>query len=163
MSDYQNSYLCKLRAVVEDHRKLITSGARAVITNKKGEFLLIRRSDNKMLAMAAGSAELGESIMQTLIREVREETGLIIDGGELISIYTHPRYDFVTMWGDHYQRTTFVFWINSWEGDIATTTTETVNARFFGLDDLHENMDPIYRETVEDLMNFKSTRRVLVK
>lgn len=63
-------------------------GADAWIMNSKGELLIQRRSLEKesypgMWAMTGGSAVKGESAKKAIIREVREEIGLIIKEQEL--------------------------------------------------------------------------------
>src|SRR5437660_1673523 len=66
--------------------------ASAIITNEHGEILLHRRSDNNLWALPGGTMEIGESIRQTVIREVREETGLQVEPERVIGIYSNPKH-----------------------------------------------------------------------
>ena len=52
-----------------------------VVTNSAGEVLLIRRSDNDNWAIPGGAIDLGESMVQAVVRETREEgpVGGLID------------------------------------------------------------------------------------
>lgn len=54
----------------------------AIITNEKGEIFLARRKKDDFMGgfyeIPGGNAEKGESILDTLIREVKEETNLDI-------------------------------------------------------------------------------------
>jgi 8-oxo-dGTP pyrophosphatase MutT (NUDIX family) len=52
-----------------------------VVTNRAGDVLLIRRSDNDNWAVPGGAIDLGESPVQAAVRETREETGIDCGGG----------------------------------------------------------------------------------
>ena len=84
---WEASYLGQLRAAV-GNRMLITPGASAVIQDDNGQILLIQRSDNLEWAIPGGSMELGYSVYDTLVREVREETGLSISVAGLVGLYS---------------------------------------------------------------------------
>ena len=66
--------------------------ASAIITNENGEILLHRRSDNNLWALPGGTMEIGESIRQTVIREVQEETGLLVEPERVTGIYSDPKH-----------------------------------------------------------------------
>lgn len=66
--------------------------ASAVVTNDQGQILLHRRSDNAQWSVPGGAMELGESIAQTVVREVKEETGFYVEVDRLVGIYSDPRY-----------------------------------------------------------------------
>jgi len=52
----------------------------AFILDESGRLLMIRRTDNDLYAIPGGAQEVGETISQTVVREVREETGVTVDG-----------------------------------------------------------------------------------
>ena len=59
----------------------------AVITNDRGQALLIQRRDNSQWEPPGGVLELDESIEDGLRREAREETGLAVEPVALTGIY----------------------------------------------------------------------------
>ena len=61
-----------------------------VVENEHGEVLMIRRSDNGNWALPGGAIDLGESMTQAAVREVKEETGIDCEITGLIGIYTDP-------------------------------------------------------------------------
>lgn len=61
-----------------------------VVENEHGEILMIRRSDNGNWALPGGAIDLGESMTQAAVREVKEETGIDCEITGLIGIYTDP-------------------------------------------------------------------------
>jgi ADP-ribose pyrophosphatase YjhB (NUDIX family) len=56
------------------HNYLEVNAAGGLVTNKKGEFLLIRRSG--LWDLPKGHQEAGEALEDTALREVEEETGV---------------------------------------------------------------------------------------
>ena len=56
------------------HNYLEVNAAGGLVTNAKGEFLLIRRSG--LWDLPKGHQEPGEALEETALREVQEETGL---------------------------------------------------------------------------------------
>lgn len=69
----------------------IKVGASAVIYDESGEkVLLTRRSDNGRWCLPSGGMDAGESIVETCVREVREETGLEVRVTRLVGIYSTP-------------------------------------------------------------------------
>ena len=70
----------------------VVPSANVIVVNDEGMILLIRRTDNGNLALPGGGMDLGESITQAAVREVREETGLEVEITGLVGIYTNPRH-----------------------------------------------------------------------
>ena len=70
----------------------LVPAASAVVANERGEILMQRRRDNDLWALPGGTMDLGESIGETAIREVREETGLNIEIDGIVGIYSDPRH-----------------------------------------------------------------------
>jgi 8-oxo-dGTP diphosphatase len=58
-----------------------------VITDGHGRALLTRRRDNQQWEPPGGVLELGEGIHNGLRREVREETGLIVEPDTLSGVF----------------------------------------------------------------------------
>ena len=156
---WEDSYLGQLRKVV-GNRKLIAPVARAVIRDRDGRILFVRRSDNGAWVMPAGGLELGESILDCLKREVREETGLEVTAATPIAIYSEPRFEYTNKYGAENKILSIVFLVEDWVGELLTGTDETTDARFFRLDELPD-IPELYRETLEDLKNYSG--KVIVK
>jgi ADP-ribose pyrophosphatase YjhB (NUDIX family) len=70
----------------------IVPAASAVVTNDAGEILLQRRTDNDLWALPGGTMDLGERIAETAVREVKEETGLIIEVTGIVGVYSDPSH-----------------------------------------------------------------------
>ncbi|MEU9120234.1 NUDIX domain-containing protein [Streptomyces sp. NPDC048506] len=66
--------------------------ASAVVTDNRGRILLQRRTDNGLWALPGGGMEMTESLPETAVREVKEETGLDVEITGLVGTYTDPRH-----------------------------------------------------------------------
>jgi ADP-ribose pyrophosphatase YjhB (NUDIX family) len=64
----------------------------AVVRNDHGQVLLIERTDNGLWALPGGAQEIGESVMDAVCREVREETGIEVEITGLSGIYSDPTH-----------------------------------------------------------------------
>ena len=88
----------------------VRPSASAVIFDRRGRLLLQQRSDGGQWGLPGGSVEIGESVHDAVIREVREETGLTVTVRRLIGIYSEPalqvvRYPDGNVW--HYVNVCF--------------------------------------------------------
>src|SRR4051812_28179626 len=64
----------------------------AVVCDSSGRLLLIHKTDNDLWALPGGGHEVGESIADTVVREVMEETGIWVEVERVSGIYTDPRH-----------------------------------------------------------------------
>ena len=70
----------------------VVPSANVIVVNDDGAILLIRRTDNGNMALPGGGMDLGESITEAAVREVKEETGLDVEITGLVGIYTNPAH-----------------------------------------------------------------------
>ncbi len=64
----------------------------AFVLDDAGRLLMIRRTDNNHHALPGGRHELGETMTQSVVREVDEETGVTVEVTGLIGIYSNPAH-----------------------------------------------------------------------
>jgi ADP-ribose pyrophosphatase YjhB (NUDIX family) len=62
------------------------------VRDTHGDILLIHRTDNDLWALPGGGHDPGERIVDTAVREVKEETGIDIEITGLVGTYTDPRH-----------------------------------------------------------------------
>jgi 8-oxo-dGTP pyrophosphatase MutT (NUDIX family) len=70
----------------------LVPSANVVVVNDDGALLVIHRTDNDNWAFPGGAMDLGESLVTTAVREVKEETGIDCEITGLVGIYTDPKH-----------------------------------------------------------------------
>jgi ADP-ribose pyrophosphatase YjhB (NUDIX family) len=65
--------------------------ASAIVSDGEGRILLHLRADSQLWGLPGGTMELGESIGQAVVREVKEETGLRVRPDGIVGVYSDPR------------------------------------------------------------------------
>ncbi|PXY20762.1 NUDIX domain-containing protein [Prauserella muralis] len=70
----------------------IVPAVTAIVRNDAGELLMIERTDNGLWAVPGGAQDIGERLTDTVVREVREETGIDVEVTGLSGLYTDPRH-----------------------------------------------------------------------
>lgn len=68
----------------------IVLGCAAIVLDDRGRVLLQRRSDNAHWGLPGGGVDPGERVADTVVREVREETGLHVEVVRLHGVYSDP-------------------------------------------------------------------------
>ncbi|MFC3845681.1 NUDIX domain-containing protein [Paenibacillus sp. MAH-36] len=74
-------------------RIVVTGGA--IIRDSKGRILLQKRSDYGDWGLPSGGMNPGETIQETMIREVIEETGLSVKDCAFYAVYSGPRMEYI--------------------------------------------------------------------
>lgn len=64
----------------------------AIVQDDEGRVLMIHKTDNDKWALPGGGHEPGESITDTVVREVKEETGYDVEIDTITGIYTNPNH-----------------------------------------------------------------------
>ncbi|QWF82130.1 NUDIX hydrolase [Amycolatopsis sp. CA-230715] len=64
----------------------------AFIQDNESRILMIRRTDNDLYSLPGGQLELGETLTEAAVREVREETGIECEVTGIIGIYSNPNH-----------------------------------------------------------------------
>jgi ADP-ribose pyrophosphatase YjhB (NUDIX family) len=62
----------------------------AFVQDKNGRILMIKRTDNSKYAIPGGQQEIGETLVQATVREVKEETGIDVSVIEVVGLYSNP-------------------------------------------------------------------------
>jgi ADP-ribose pyrophosphatase YjhB (NUDIX family) len=123
--------------MTEYHKTVV---AAFVFIRKEETILLVKQGYGEQYwSLPGGVMEAGESIDQTAIREVKEETGLDIRLGKLIGVYSKPGEDALAM--------TFVGNIKG--GDLKAYN-EVIDVGYFPLAKLPDNIRPHLRKRVAD-------------
>jgi ADP-ribose pyrophosphatase YjhB (NUDIX family) len=107
----------------------------AIVTDAEGRIVLVRRKDNDLWALPGGGMELGESIEDCAVREVREETGLDVTIDSLIGVYTNPNHVIEYSDGEVRQQFSLCYRTTLISGEL-TTDAESTDIAWTSVEDL---------------------------
>jgi ADP-ribose pyrophosphatase YjhB (NUDIX family) len=111
--------------------------------------LMIRRTDSGLYAIPGGTQEVGETISQTVVREVREETGIDVEPSELIGVYSDPEHVIAFTDGEVRQEFSICFRARPTGGELRTSN-ESSEVLWIGRSDLNSlNVHPSIRLRIE--------------
>ncbi|MBF6149360.1 NUDIX hydrolase [Nocardia nova] len=85
----RTDYLDDPKAPAANSLKVAVS---AVVRDGDGRILLIRRTDNDRYSIPGGGMELGETVADAVVREVEEETGVLVRATTLVGVFSNPNH-----------------------------------------------------------------------
>ncbi|GGD83633.1 NUDIX domain-containing protein [Paenibacillus nasutitermitis] len=146
-------------------RDVVTGGA--IIRDDQGRILLQQRSDYGDWGLPGGGMNPGESIEETMIREVFEETGLSVKEYELYAVYSGSRMEYTYPDGNKVVFVMFLFNAStdysehlSEDGDTIRyqdDLCESLKLQFCSIDDISlDQINKVQRPVFEDLLNGKT-------
>lgn len=125
-------YVRELRSLIGP-RPVNFVGAAGLIQNAVGEVLLLRRVGAERWGLCTGISELGETLEETLSRELLEEVGLTLHAAELCIMLSPAGLSTIAN-GDQFYSYTAVFRVTGWSGTPTPDGQEIAEARFFAPD-----------------------------
>lgn len=111
-------------------------GSSAQILDSSGKkVLLTKRGDNGRWCLPGGQLDSGESVAETCAREVLEETGLMVQVGQLVGVYSNP--NMLLSYDDQhqYQIVSFHFLVTVTGGELGLSN-ETTDFGYFSQDEI---------------------------
>src|SRR5918912_3325951 len=102
----------------------------AVVIDEQGELLLQKRTDNDLWGLPGGAMNIGESIGQAVIREVKEETSLDVEPTGVVGIYSDPGHIIAYADGEVRQEFSICFTARVIGGQVAVGDQESTEVRF---------------------------------
>ncbi|WP_194787114.1 NUDIX hydrolase [Mycobacteroides abscessus] len=133
----------------------VIPSASAIVTDEQGRILLIKRRDNTLWALPGGGHDIGETIADTAVREVKEETGLDVKVTGLVGVYTNPRHVFAFTDGEVRQQFSLLFPTTVLGGTLAIDY-ETTDIAWTALDEIPNlDMHPSMRLRIEHYLQHR--------
>lgn len=140
--------------------KSLEPGTCAVILNKDNKIVLHKRNDSSFWALPGGVMEIGESVAQCCLREIKEELNLEVSIDKLIGIYTSP--DCVFEWKDDTNSKVWQIFVVAFlcknDNEKIMLNDESVEAGWFSEKEI-EKMEtlPYVKEAIRDALHKTAT------
>ncbi|MBO4914761.1 MAG: NUDIX hydrolase [Oscillospiraceae bacterium] len=145
----QKDYIQWIRSKV-GHERIILVFSGGCAFDKEGRVLLQRRGDSSQWGFPGGAIEIGETPEMAAVREFKEETGLDVKVVDLIGIYTDCDMEYPN--GDKAQSIGIVYEMEAIGGQLKCDNFETVELKYFNLDEMPELFCKQHEETKNDLL-----------
>jgi 8-oxo-dGTP pyrophosphatase MutT (NUDIX family) len=129
------SYLTDLRRLI-GNRLILLPGVAAVIHDEAGRLLLQEKSSGEAWSLPAGAIEPGETPQEAIIREVMEETGLVVTSTSILGVFGGREFRYVYPNGDQVEYVVTLFKCQTGGGSGVWTDSETKSIRYFTPDDM---------------------------
>jgi ADP-ribose pyrophosphatase YjhB (NUDIX family) len=107
----------------------LVPGGSAIVVDEHGRVLLQRRTDSGNWALPGGTMDIGETLGDCIVREVKEETGLDIEITGLLGIYTDPAHVIAYADGEVRQEFNITYYGRAIGGTLAVSD-ESTDVRF---------------------------------
>ena len=131
----------------------IKAGVAVIILNKKNQVLLQKRADVALWGIPSGHVEIGETVSEAAIREIKEETNLDIRINKLIGVYSDPHSQvFVYPKGKvvHFITTCFLAEVTG--GELSCHSDESLEIKFFGHETLPDDLLKMHPRWLKDAL-----------
>ena len=129
-------YIRELRAAVGTRRLLIPSVAGIVRDGER--ILLVQECESGLWSTPGGALELDDTPANAVIREVYEETGLVVEPTRIFGVYGGPEFIVRYGNGDETQYVSTMFECRVVSGEIKPDGDEILVARFWTTDEALE-------------------------
>ncbi|MEG7336738.1 NUDIX domain-containing protein [Bacillus sp. 0102A] len=127
----------------------IVPAVSAVVLHKEREILLQERVDNGKWSLPGGNVEPGETVEDSIKREVMEETGLDIAVKHLVGVYSDPNHVIAYQDGEVRQQFSLCFLCEKTGGNLAASN-ESKKVEFISISEL-------------DILNIHITQKIRIQ
>lgn len=150
-------YIPWLRRYVGQQRVFMI-GSMACVRDEAGRWLLMRRSDDGNWDFPGGGLELGEDLATNIVREVAEETGLIVEPVRMVGYYSTPEdLNWTYPNGDQVQCVTALFDCRPAGGALHRSDGEALELAFVPPEDIHFDIALLCRMQADLLASQEET------
>ena len=141
---YQNNF---------NGKEKIRLGVAVALVNEKNEILLEKRSDCGWWGVTGGKLDLGETVQDCAVREIKEECGVTIElkNLNLVGVYSNPKEGRILQYPDNrVHLIDVVYWIKNNFFQLKKSD-ESLELKFFNFNKLPELIVPPAIKPLKDI------------
>lgn len=143
-----SNYIAGLRRKIGNDLLLMPSVG-AVVFDDRGRVLLQQARDDGFWYVPGGAVDPGEEPADAIVREMEEETGLIVEPVRIVSVTSSPDITYPN--GHRVQYVGITFLCHVIGGELRVADDESLDVRYFPADALPE-LRPDHRLRVEQAL-----------
>jgi len=126
----------------------------ALIFDDRGRVLLIKRKDNGSWALPTGKMELGETLEESVIREMEEELNLKVRVQRLVGVYSHPSHQVLNYGvGETIQFVTSCFLCDLIDGNLVNNQSEILESGFYYVSSFPQPMVASHKQWIQNAID----------
>ena len=148
------SYIENIRKKV-GHDAIFLPGSGCVIVNNN-KILLQKRADNNTWALHGGYLELGETCLEALNREVKEEINVIPIDPEFFKVYSGEDFHVFYPNKDEVYSVITLYIVKEYLGDLKPDNNEVLELKWFDFNNLPENINKCDLIMINDVISYYS-------
>ena len=138
-----SDYFKELRAKI-GNQLLVSPSVTGIILDEKSRILLLRHSEGDVWVAPGGSVEPNENPADALIREVWEESGLLVEPVKILGVFGGEGFEVTYKNGDRVSYVMTVFACKVTGGKLKADGVETLQAGYFSREEIVSIQTPTW-------------------
>lgn len=134
-------------------KEKIRLGVAVALINLKNEILLERRSDCGWWGVTGGKLDLGETVQDCAVREIKEECNFLIESNNLnlVGVYSNPKEGRILQYPDNRVHLIDIVYFLKRDYFKLEKSHESLELKFFKFDNLPELIVPPAIKPLNDI------------
>ncbi len=128
---------------------------------KDNKILLQKRKDDGTWAVHGGSLELGETFVEALKRELKEELNIDVKKAQFVKSYSGKTMHHIYPNGDEVYCVVEIYIITDYDGNISPDKGELEEVKWFDIDKLPQNLHEVDILPIQDSISFAKEHKII--
>ena len=130
-------------------------GVAVALINQKNEILLEKRSDCGWWGVTGGKLDLGETVQDCAIREIKEECNVSVESKllRLVGVYSDPEEGRILQYPDNRVHLIDIVYVLKRDYFKLEKSDESLDLKFFNFDNLPDLIVPPAIKPLDDISN----------
>ena len=147
-------YIESIRKKIGNDAILLPASGCAIIKNNR--ILLQKRADNKKWGLHGGYLELGETCLEALNRELKEELNIVPVNPKLFDVYSGEDLHVFYRNKDEVYSVVTLYIVKEYKGELKADNDEVIEIKWFEFDKLPDNINECDIKMINDIILYSN-------